>query len=311
MTGLKYIHQKTIAKKVSTQGIGLHSGDAVKLSLLPAPANSGVIFKRTDVKNESEAQVFADFRAVSATMLGTTLTNKFGVEVATIEHLLAALWGMEIDNVIVEVNSAEMPIMDGSSAPFVEMIMRAGVKEQDTPRQVLKIMQEIRVGDKQKYAKLVPAEEGFSVRFEIDFDDKAIARQKNEFAFAANTFVDDIARARTFCMKKDVDMMHAAGLARGGSLENAVVVDDGKVLNPEGLRFTDEALRHKVLDSIGDLFLAKHRIQGGFIGYKSGHKINNEALHTLFDNPKAWKLVDEVALQPASSEASKLRSFAV
>jgi UDP-3-O-[3-hydroxymyristoyl] N-acetylglucosamine deacetylase len=297
MTEVKYIHQKTIAKKVSMQGIGLHSGKAVKLSLLPASENSGVIFKRTDV-SESEALVFADFRAVSATMLGTTLENKFGVEVATIEHLMAALWGMEIDNVLVEVNSPEIPIMDGSSAPFVELVKRAGVLTQAAPRKILRILDEIRVGDKKKYAKLIPSEKsnfgGFSVRFEIDFDDKAIARQKNEFNFEAKTFVDEIARARTFCMKRDVDTMHAAGLARGGSLENAVVVDDGKVLNPEGLRFTDEALRHKVLDSIGDLFLAKHRIQGGFIGYKSGHKINNEALRTLFENDKAWELVDEV-----------------
>lgn len=310
MSEVNYKLQKTIAKKVSTQGIGLHSGAPVKLSLLPAAENSGIVFKRTDVK-ESEALVFADFRAVSATMLGTTLTNKFGVEVATIEHLLAGLWGMEIDNVLVEVDSPEIPIMDGSSAPFVEMVAKAGVKEQNAPRKVIQILDEVRVGDKQNYAKLIPANSGFSVRFEIDFEDKAIARQKNEFAFGANTFVDDIASARTFCMKKDVDMMHAAGLARGGSLENAVVVDEGKVLNPEGLRFTDEALRHKVLDSIGDLFLAKHRIQGGFIGYKSGHRINNEALHTLFENDKAWRLADEV-VQPASShENSSHREFAV
>ncbi len=293
MTNVDFNMQKTIAKKVSTQGIGLHSGKMVNLSLLPAAENFGVVFKRTDVK-DSESIVAADFKAVSTTMLGTTLENEFGVEIATVEHLLAGLWGMKIDNVLVEIDAPEIPIMDGSSAQFVDMVRKAGVKEQAAPRKIIRILDEIRVGDKQKYAKIFPAD-AFSVKFEIDFDDKAISRQKNEFVFGDNTFLDEISEARTFCMKRDVDMMHAAGLARGGSLENAIVVDDGKVLNPEGLRFDDEFVRHKILDSIGDLFLAKHRIQGAYIGYKSGHKMNNEALHTLIDNPQAWELVDDIA----------------
>ena len=293
MSAAKFIYQKTIQKKVSTKGIGLHSGKSVKMSLLPAPENSGIVFKRTDVE-KAHAIITADFRAVSATTLGTTLENEFGVEVATIEHLVAALWGMEIDNVLVEVDAPELPIMDGSSAEFMKLISKAGVAEQAAPRKILRILQEIRVGDKQNYAKLIPYD-GFSVRFEIDFDDKAISRQKNEFTFVEDTFCNDIAGARTFCMKRDVDMMHAAGLARGGSLENAIVVDDGKVLNAEGLRFTDEFVRHKILDSIGDLYLSQHRIQGGYIGYKAGHKINNQALRTLFNTPKAWELIDAIA----------------
>ena len=293
MSKSNFIYQKTIEKKVSTRGIGLHSGKAVKMSLLPAAENTGIVFKRTDVAEE-QSLIPADYRAVSATNLGTTLENKFGIEVATIEHLVAALWGMEIDNVLVEINAPEIPIMDGSSADFVTLIKKAGVKEQSEPRKVLRVLKEIRVGDKKNYAKLIPAA-GFSVRFEIEFDDKAIAHQKNEFAFDSETFLKDIAQARTFCRKKDVDMMHAAGLALGGSLDNAIVVDDGKVLNPEGLRFNDEFVRHKILDSIGDLYLSRYRIQGGYIGYKAGHKINNQALRAMFDNPKGWELVDEVA----------------
>lgn len=300
---MNYIYQKTIQKAVKTSGIGLHSGKTVTLKLVPAEANTGIVFKRTDVK-ESEAIVFADFRAVSATMLGTTLENKFGVEVATVEHLLAALWGMEIDNLLIEIDSPEVPIMDGSSAPFIELVAKAGVKTLTTPRKIIRILDEIRVGDKQTYAKLAPAN-GFAVRFEIDFSDKAIAHQKNEFQFAPNTFLEDIARARTFCMKKDVDMMHSAGLARGGSLDNAIVVDNGKVLNKEGLRFTDEFVRHKILDSIGDLYLAGHRIEGMFIGHRSGHKTNNEALRTLIDTPKAWELVDETLPQIGETAAKK------
>lgn len=284
--------QKTIAAPVLMSGTGLHSGKTVSMRLVPAAANFGVVFKRTDAK-EAESLVAADFRAVAATTLGTTLQNKFGVEVATVEHLLAALWGMEIDNLLIEIDAPEIPIMDGSSANFVDAIAVVGVRELDAPRKVIRVLQEIRVGDKEVYAKLTPAE-NFAVRFSIDFADKAIATQKNEFDLSPNVFLEEIARARTFCMKRDVDMMRAAGLALGGSLDNAIVVDNGKVLNKEGLRFTDEFVRHKILDSVGDLSLAGHSIEGLFIGHKSGHKLNNHLLRTLLDNPKAWEFVSGV-----------------
>ncbi len=286
---MKHNLQRTIAKPVSFQGIGLHTGKPISMVINPAPDNSGIVFKRTDVK-DAESIVLADFRNVSKTMLGTTISNQYGVEVHTIEHLMAALWGCGVDNALVELVGPEIPIMDGSSAQFVELIDSVGTVQQQTPRKVIRIRDEIQVGDDSRGAYLRP-HKGFRIKFDIDFKDSAISRQKAKYEFRNGVFRHEIARARTFGFKEEVDAMNKAGLARGGSLENAIVVDNGKILNEEGLRFDDEFVRHKILDACGDLFTAGARIQGEFVGKKSGHHTNNEILRTLFDNPGSFEFV--------------------
>ena len=288
---MKLTNQRTINSPISFSGVGLHSGKQIKITIKPAGANVGVLFVRTDVK-DFESVVEAKYSNVTKTMLGTTITNAFGVEVATVEHLMAALYGAGVDNAIIDIDGPETPIMDGSSAPFLRMIDLVGTKELNAPRRVIRIKDEIKVGDANKWAILRPAK-NFKVKVDIDFADKAIAHQVAKFEFKENTFREELADARTFCMKSEVDAMYAAGLAKGGSLENAIVVHAGKVLNKEGLRYNDEFVRHKILDAVGDLFLAGGHIQGEFVGVHSGHKLNNEILRTLADNPNAWEFVGE------------------
>jgi UDP-3-O-[3-hydroxymyristoyl] N-acetylglucosamine deacetylase len=286
---MKLTEQKTVNSPVSCEGIGLHSGKPAKLTIKPAGANIGILFVRTDVK-DFESVIEAKYSNVVKTMLGTTIANKFGVEVCTIEHLMAALYGAGIDNAIIELNGPEIPIMDGSSAPFLRMIDIVGTKNLAAPRRIIRIKEEVKVGDENKWAILRPSK-GFKVKVDIDFADKAIAHQVAKFDFKESTFREEIADARTFCMKSEVDAMYAAGLAKGGSLQNAIVVHHGKVLNEEGLRHEDEFVRHKILDAVGDLYTIGGHIQGEFVGVHSGHKINNEILRTLIDNPNAWELV--------------------
>ena len=259
------------------------------MRLCPAPQDTGIVFKRVDVK-DSESLIPASYKNVVKTTLGTVIANKAGVEVSTIEHLMAALWGCGVDNALVEINGPEVPIMDGSSEPFIKLIDTAGTTRQESLRQVLVIKDEIKVGDDSRGAVLRPYR-GFKIKFDIDFKDSAISQQKAKFDFKNISFKEDIARARTFGFKEEVEAMHKAGLGRGGSLENAIVVDNGKVLNPEGLRFQDEFVRHKVLDSVGDLFTVGAHIQGEFIGKKSGHHTNNELLRALMDNQYAWEIL--------------------
>ena len=301
---MKFTEQKTVNSAVSCSGVGLHSGKYITLTIKPAGANMGFVFVRTDVKSD-ESKIEAHFGNVIRTNLGTVIANKFGVEVSTIEHLMAALYGCGVDNAIIEVNGPEIPIMDGSSAPFIQMIDRVGVKELGAYRRIIRIKDEVKVGDENKWAILRPGK-GFKVKVDIDFADKAIAHQVAKFDFKANTFREELADARTFCMKREVDAMYAAGLAKGGSLENAIVVHDGKVLNQGGLRYEDEFVRHKILDAVGDLFLIGGHIQGEFVGVHSGHKLNNEILRTLIDNPTAWELITPEA---PSSRQLRAASF--
>lgn len=288
---MKFHNQRTLARSISFESVGLHTGKMISMRLCSAPADTGIVFKRVDVK-ENESLVAASFKNVVKTTLGTVVANKAGVEVSTIEHLMAALWGCGVDNAIVEINGPEVPIMDGSSEPFIRLIEAAGTVKQEAVRQILVIKDEIKVGDDSRGAVLRPYR-GFKIKFDIAFKDSAISDQKAKFEFKASTFKDEIARARTFGFKEEVEAMHKAGLGRGGSLENAIVVDNGKILNPEGLRFDDEFVRHKVLDAVGDLFTAGAHIQGEFIGKKSGHHTNNELLRALMDNPFAWEMMPE------------------
>ncbi|HKF72632.1 MAG TPA: UDP-3-O-acyl-N-acetylglucosamine deacetylase [Stellaceae bacterium] len=281
---LGVVQQKTIKAAMPCRGVGVHSGARVAMTLHPAPTDSGIVFRRSD---RGGACVAANWRNVQESPLCTTLTNREGVSVATVEHLLAAFAGIEIDNVTVELDGPEVPVMDGSAEPFLFLIERAGIVEQDVPRRAIKVLKPVRVADEDCAATLEP-DVGFNVSFEIDFSTQQVRRQDIALSVDAETFKADLARARTFGFLEDVERLRSAGLARGGSLDNAVVVSDGKILNAGGLRFADEFVRHKVLDAVGDLYLAGGPLVGHFRGVRSGHAMNRRLLEALFADRSAW-----------------------
>lgn len=281
--------QKTINSKISCSGVGLHSGVDVLISLLPAHCDTGIIFKRTDV-DADKSIIKAFYKNVVATNLGTTIANEFGVKVSTIEHLMAAIWGCGIDNLVIEINGPEVPIMDGSSEPFVFLIECAGTNIQDKPRQVIEIMKKVSIEENGKSIEVSPSKE-FAIDLHIDFDHKQIQQQKFDYVSTFASFKNDLCRARTFGFKHEIEKMHSMGLAKGGSLDNAILIDDNGVVNEEGLRYGDEFVRHKTLDFIGDIYLAGHYIIGHFKASKSGHAINNKILHELFKDESAWRLI--------------------
>ncbi len=283
------ISQKTINSKVSCNSVGLHSGAQVKMSLLPAPCDSGVVFRRIDLE-AGKNEIKANYKNVTTTNLGTTIENEHGAKVATIEHLMAAIWGCGIDNLVVELDGAEIPIMDGSSEPFVFLIECAGINLQEEQRRVIEIIKKIRVEDKDKFVEIEPAKD-FSIDLTIDFSNKQIKQQRFDYHSTFTSFKNDICRARTFCFKHEIDHMHSLGLAKGGSLDNAIVIDEDKIINEGGLRYSDEFVRHKTLDFIGDMYLAGHFIVGHFSASKAGHGINNAFLKKLFEDRSSWRLV--------------------
>ena len=289
----KIAFQQTLKSPINCSGIGLHTGAKVNMVLLPAPENTGILFRRTDLY-VSDQDIPANWNSVTATMLGTTVGNSSGAAVMTIEHLMSALAGCGIDNAIVEINGPEVPAMDGSAAPFVFLIECAGVVEQDAVRQVIRVLKTIRVEHENKSAELRPAE-GFRVSFEIDFDSNVVARQEQEIDIEGHAFKTEVSRARTFGFLHEVEALHAAGFGKGGSLDNAVVVDRDRVLNPDGLRYDDEFVRHKILDSVGDLYLAGHPIQGHYHGVRAGHMMTARLLKALFADETAWTLEPVVA----------------
>jgi len=280
------VRQRTLKTSISCAGIGLHSGADVTLNLMPADAGTGVVFYRIDIHDKDNA-VPAIWDRVVDTRLCTSIGNDDGVTVGTIEHLMAALAGCGIDNARVELNGPEVPIMDGSSEPFVSLIEYAGVVEQSAPRRVIRILKpvNVEVGDSQ--ASFMPADRP-SLDVEIDFDSACISNQALSIGLVNGSFCKELARARTFGFLHEVEQMRAAGLAKGGSLENAVVVSQDGVLNDGGLRFDDEFVRHKMLDAVGDLYLAGGHIIGQFSGTRSGHAINNALLRALFADGEAW-----------------------
>jgi len=288
-------HQQTLRNRISCSGVGLHGGAKVSLTLHPAAPNTGIIFYRADV-SQGEPRIAASFENVVESDLCTTVANEDGVKVSTIEHLMAALYGCGIDNALVEVDGPEIPIMDGSAAPFVFLIECAGTVEQATPREVIRVLRpvEVRAGDAR--ATLSPGE-GFSVAFEIHYPSPVIGHQQCVMALHEGGFKSEICRARTFGFAHEVDALRARGLAQGGSLDNAVVVSGDGVLNDGGLRYGDEFVRHKVLDSIGDLYLAGARLVGQFEGIRSGHALNHQLLAEFFADRSAWR---RETLAPAS-----------
>ena len=304
--------QKTLKSSIGCTGIGLHSGRKVSMTLHPADAETGIVFERSDMGGGT-GTVGASWQNVVDTRMATTLGNSDGALVSTVEHLMAALAGCGIDNAIVEINGPEVPIMDGSAAPFVFLVECAGMRLQDAPRLAIKIEKPIMVGDDRKFLSIRP-EEAFSVSFEIDFDDSPMAQQQLSLRLANGTFKTEIARARTFGFAHEVDALRKAGLARGGSLDNAVVINGNTVMNGDGLRYRDEFVRHKILDCFGDLYLAGAPLIGAVDALRSGHALNSSLLHALFDNPDAWSYVEMMeALVPGTShmeETGSKRAFA-
>ncbi len=282
--------QTTLANEATLRGIGLHSGNEVCMTLRPAAANTGIEFVRTDVA-AGEGRVAALTASICEVTLSSKIGNQHGHMVGTIEHLMAALSGLGVDNAIVEIDAAEVPIMDGSAKPFAKIIKQAGIQELDAARRIIRIVQAVRVENGDSYCELVPDNERV-FEAEIDFDCGAIGRQAYELSLDADDFDADVINARTFCMAGQVEAMHEAGLALGGSMENAIVVDGDKVLNEEGLRSNEEFVQHKLLDAVGDLFLAGMPIIGRYRGYKSGHALHNELLKELFANEDCFELID-------------------
>lgn len=276
--------QHTIRTPQSLAGVGIHSGKPATLTVRPAPAGAGVSFVRTDA---NDAVIPAHALRVSTTMLGTNMTNDAGVSVATVEHFLAACAGLGIDNVAAELDGPELPILDGSSRPFVELLERAGVVEQDAARRVLKILKPVEVRDGVKYARLSPGA-GFEIRVAIDYPSKAIGRQTIRFTMAPGAFARDVAWARTFGFARDAEAMYAQGKALGASMDNTVVIEGDAVLNAGGLQAPDEFVRHKLLDVIGDLFLVGGQIEGLYEGEQPGHALNNRLLRALFEDETAF-----------------------
>ena len=282
-------NQKSIKKSIEFSGVGLHSGMDVELILEQAPEDNGIKFIRTDKKGNNI--IDALWSNVSATNLCTTISNNNNLSVSTIEHLMSALSGLHIDNINIYVNGLEVPIMDGSSKPFVELIEQNGIEVQNKKRKILKVKREIYVSNAKGSVKLVPNSQ-FSIDFEIEFPSSLVSKQSCQLQLMNGNYKTDVASARTFGFEKDVADLRSNGFALGGSLENAVVVGNNKILNKEGLRFKDEFVRHKILDSIGDLYLAGAPIEAYFFGKKSGHNLNNQLLRKLFSDNSNFEYIN-------------------
>ncbi len=280
--------QTTIKSPVTFRGVGLHSGKQIELTIQPASAEYGVWFRRTDI-DVGDALIPAHWDAVTSTNLSTLISNSSGVEVSTVEHILAALAGCGIHNALIELNGPEVPILDGSAAEFVRGIVNRGIRQLDAPVRAIRILQEVVVRDGDAVARLVPSD-AFEIEFQIDFADKAIGKQKKCLNMANGSFVRELSASRTFCRLSDVETMQANGLAQGGSLDNAIVVDGDVILSPGGLRYDDEAVRHKMLDALGDLSLAGAAIFGRYIGERAGHAMTNKLLRALFARPDAYRI---------------------
>ncbi len=283
------IRQRTLNNMIRATGVGLHTGEKVYLTLHPAPVNSGIVFRRTDLDPVVEIQAKAE--NVGETTLSTTLMNG-DVRVSTVEHLLSAMAGLGIDNAIIDVTAPEVPIMDGSAGPFVFLLQSAGIREQDEPKQFIRIKRPVTVTDGDKVASFKPFD-GFKVSFSIDFDHPAFHNRtlKAEVDFSSTSFVKEVSRARTFGFMHEIEYLRSQGLARGGSMDNAIVVDEYQVLNEDGLRYEDEFVKHKILDAIGDLYLLGNSLIGEFVGHKSGHGLNNASLRELISQKDAWEVV--------------------
>jgi UDP-3-O-[3-hydroxymyristoyl] N-acetylglucosamine deacetylase len=284
------IKQRTLKNVIRATGVGLHSGEKVFMTLRPAAVNTGIVFRRIDLP--SPVEVKAQAHLVGQTQLCTVLVDQNDVKIKTTEHLLAALAGLGIDNAYIDLSSEEVPIMDGSAGPFVFLIQSAGIEEQNAAKRFIRITKTLQVTDGDKWARFEPFD-GFKIGFTIDFKHPAFKKStaNAEIDFSTTSFVKEISRARTFGFMKDIEYMRDRNLALGGSLDNAIVLDEYRVVNEEGLRYDDEFVKHKILDAVGDLYLMGHSIIGAYYAYKSGHGLNNQLLRALIADPSAWEEV--------------------
>lgn len=283
------LKQRTLKNVIRATGVGLHGGEKVFLTLHPAPVDSGIVFRRTDL--DPVVEIPANAMLVTETTLCTGLSCD-GAKVQTVEHLMSALAGLGVDNVIIELTAPEVPIMDGSAGPFVFLLESAGIQEQDAPKRFLRIKKPVEVRDGDKRAKFTPYD-GFKVDFTVKFNHPAIPDVHSHVTldFSTRSYIREISRARTFGFMRDLEYMRERNLGLGGSMDNAIVLDEFRVLNEDGLRYADEFVRHKILDAVGDLYLAGHAIIGAYEGYKSGHALNNTLVRTLLADAEAWELV--------------------
>ena len=306
---MSYLTQKTIKNKVSFSGIALHSGLNVSVCLVPARPNSGIIFKRVDLNKNN--LVYPNYMNVTNTSLNTTIENEFGVKISTIEHLMCALFGMGIDNVIVEIDNEEVPILDGSAKLFIEKIISAGIEVSNEPIKIIKIKKEIEYSEGKKFISIKPSTLSLDIDFELNFNNPIIGRQRNK----VKVFEDDLTNiynSRTFCLFEDIELIKKNGLAKGGSLENAIVVKGKEILNPEGLRNDKEFVNHKILDCIGDLYTSGYRIVASVRCSRGGHYLTNQLLRKVFQNKDNFSILEikEKNLPHTLINKSLLRSIA-
>ena len=301
--------QKTIKDSIELDGVGLHNGKDVNLCLKPAAVGSGIKFKRTDINNGNNI-IDANYKNVSSSLLCTKIENSHGVSVSTIEHLMAAFYGEGIDNVMVEINSPEVPIMDGSAFDFVTAIRSYGTQEQNNLKKIIKILKRVEVKDGQKYISIEPLDKDLIVDFEIVYKNPLIRTRRKEFKLS-NGDLTSIYNSKTFCLYEDIDQIKNQGLAQGGSLENAIVVKENKILNEDGLRYRDEFVNHKILDCLGDLMLLGHRVFGHIKTSQGGHHLTNVLLKEFMSNKSNWEFDSSEEEQKNNKEKTYLRPVAV
>jgi len=301
--------QKTVKEPIELQGVGLHNGLEANLHIKPADANSGIIFKRTDV-DSGKCIVEANFNNVSSPILCTKIKNSYGVTVSTIEHLMAAFYGEGIDNVVVEIDAPEVPIMDGSAFDFVSAIRSVGIEEQKAERKFIKVLKKIEVKEGSKYISIEPLEKDLIIDFEIVYNNPLIRTRRKEFKFS-NSDLTSIYNSKTFCLYEDIDQIKSQGLAQGGSLENAIVVKGSKILNEDGLRYRDEFINHKILDCLGDLMLSGYRIFGHIKTSQGGHQLTNTLLKEFLSNKSNWEFVSFEGEQKDNKDSAYTSPIAV
>ena len=306
---MSVLNQKTINKDISIQGVGLHSGENVSITIKPAKPNTGIIFKRIDIKDNNI--VIPNIFNVSSAVFCTTISNEYGVSISTIEHLMGALYGKGIDNVLIEINNKEVPILDGSAKLFVDAINKSGIKNSEAPIKVIKIERKIEFIDGKKSISIEPNKISLDIDFELKYENELIGTQRNLIKVYESN-LNEIYNSRTFCLFEDIEKLKEMGLAKGGSLENAVVIKDNKVLNKEGLRNDKEFVNHKILDCMGDLYLSGYKIIGKIVCSQGGHKLTNQLLRVVFENKENYSLIEikEKNIPHAFINKSHLRAIA-
>ena len=306
---MNYLTQKTIKKNVSFSGIALHSGLNVNISIKPAKPNYGIVFKRVDLNSNNI--IYPSFMNVTNTSLNTTVENEFGVKVSTIEHLMGALFGLGIDNALIEIDNEEVPILDGSARNFIEKIKSSGIEISDVPIKVIKINQEVKYSDGERYISIKPSTASLEINFELKYKNKIIGNQKNKVKVYEDDLTD-VFNSRTYCLYEDIELIKKNGLAKGGSLENAIVVKEKEILNPEGLRNDKEFVNHKILDCIGDLYTSGYRMVANIDCSQGGHFLTNQLLRKLFENKENFSIIEikEKNLPHSLINRNLLRSIA-